>query len=127
MITLMILTVRGEPFIVVESVREVDELAHVELGQLSFQERLLQVQFGVASSLALALLASRLPGKNTPLILLSHRKSANVYSSRMSDYCLFTEHLFLESRLTYLLPFCVPTWFRRRSNNKYHVRATIIV
>lgn len=57
-----ILTVRGEPLVVVEAVGQVDELAHVQLRQLALQQRLLQVQLGVAGAFALALLAPRLPG-----------------------------------------------------------------
>lgn len=61
----MVLTVRGEPLVVVEPVRQVHQLAHVELGQLALQQRFLQVELGVARSLALALLPPRLPGTYT--------------------------------------------------------------
>lgn len=52
---------RGEPLVVVEAVRQLHELAHVDVGQLALQQRLLQVQLGVSGGLALALLAPRLP------------------------------------------------------------------
>lgn len=57
-----ILTVRREPLVVVEAIGQVDELTHVQLGQLALQQRLLQVQLGVAGALTFALLAPRLPG-----------------------------------------------------------------
>lgn len=50
-----------EPFVEVEPVGQLDQLAHVELGQLALEQRLLQVQLGIAGGLALALLAPRLP------------------------------------------------------------------
>lgn len=67
-----ILTVRGEPLVVVEPVRQLNELAHVQLGQLALQQRLLQVQLRVSGRLALALLAPRLPG--TPSQTHHHRE-----------------------------------------------------
>lgn len=59
------LTVRGEPLVVVEPLRQVDQLAEVQLGQLALQQRLLQVQLGVPGRVAVALLAPRLPATNT--------------------------------------------------------------
>lgn len=78
----------GEPLVIVESIRQVDELAHVELGKLAFQERLLQVQLGVAGSLALALLATRLPRINKHYMSLSTLYVDTSKTRIAAAYCL---------------------------------------